>query len=261
MLPVVFSACLCEDSQYQECSVVGVGLVYMRVFQKKWGPLPSPQGAVLQGGCWSYTILIIYAFCPQTQPLKSLHSLLVTVAEWIHPPLTTFGKANEALPAGSWGATCLFTPIKGLRTTPSLVTGPRKQLSSVKKSQHYLNQTKSVVSGKWWNVLKTCTFWGNLSQTLSLWWLLYIHETHAQLPGSSALSSDICAFLQPCRSKRNSRMWLASSRPWRWTTRSWTSPAMRRTACGWGRTFPQKWSPAMASRCPPRSSTMTATVE
>ncbi len=65
----------------------------------------------------------------------------------------------------------------------------------------------------------------------------------------------------PLRSRRSSKMWSASWRLLKWITPSWTSPATRRTACGWGRTSPQRRSPPTASPCPPRSSTKTTTAE
>lgn len=99
-------------------------MVYVRDFQKKWGPLPSPQGAALQGGCWSHTILDISAFCPQTQPLKSLHSLLVTVAEWNHPPLTTFGKRSTS--SRFMGGDMFVHADKGPQESSPLSDGAKK---------------------------------------------------------------------------------------------------------------------------------------
>lgn len=160
---------------------------------------------------------------------------------------------------------CILSPNTTTQVSPLFFGNCSRMAPPVTGQENNLALSKNPISFKSYQkccVWKDLQFLGSfISKTLRLWWLVYIHETHAQLPGSSTLSSDICAFLPPCRSKRNSRMWLASSRPWRWTTRSWTLPAMRRTACGWGRTFPQKWSPATASHCPPRSSTTTATVE
>lgn len=62
------------------------------------------------------------------------------------------------------------------------------------------------------------------------------------------------------RSRRSSRMWSASWRLLKWSTHNWTLPAMRRTACGWGRTFLRTKSPLTGSLCHLRSSMKRATV-
>lgn len=70
-----------------------------------------------------------------------------------------------------------------------------------------------------------------------------------------------CMFIfLPCRSKRNSKMWSASWRLWKWNTLSWTSPATSRTACGWGKMSQRRRSPPTASHSLHRFSMRRATV-
>lgn len=103
------------------------------VFQKT-GALPGPHGAAPGGVGLTQYFINLHSATKHT-PSPSPSTLLLG-------PLTTFGKANSALPAGSWGATCLFTPIS---CPPSCQCGGQEDRGTLSKKQTKIIQIRSKV--------------------------------------------------------------------------------------------------------------------